>query len=110
MLHLFEPTPVKRLVFEMPEVWNTTTRGNYSKNSGALEKLFFVCGLIYGLYPDRTTYYTPQQWKGQLKKEVTINKVKAKFNITTNISDHEADAVALGSKYIEEQNVRNLMS
>ncbi len=93
-----------RIVIEMPTVWHGTLRAHTAKNSGALEKLFFVVGLLCSYQPEKVILITPNEWKGQLPKHVTLQRVLEKFpNVSKNTSPDAIDAIGLGMYYLSHQ-------
>jgi len=101
-LEKFYLEKLERVIYEMPEVWNSSAKGNYAKNSGALEKLYFICGAIHAAYGNKVDFYTAQEWKGQVPKSVTIDRVKSRYNVASNISDHEADAISIAETWMHK--------
>lgn len=94
-----------KIVIEMPTVWYTA-RGHGAKTSGALEKLFFITGLLVSQLPEAVTLITPLEWKGQQPKSVTESKVKKVFPNLNYLHSHNADmidAIGLGLYFIEKQ-------
>jgi hypothetical protein len=85
---------LEKIIYEMPEIW-FSARGQISKESGALEKLYFVCGMIQGKFEYIAYPLTPSQWKGQLPKDVTLERICKKYHLK-DITSHEADAIAIG--------------
>lgn len=83
------------VIYEMPQIWQSA-RGQISKESGALEKLYYVCGIIQGMFKSRAIPIFVSEWKGQLPKSVIQEKMIAKYKLPSNVSDHETDAIGLG--------------
>jgi len=91
------------MVMEMPEKWDTA--GFMSRESGAIQKLVFVCGVIYSLrYDIEVKVVTPSKWKGQLPKEVTRNRL-TKFYVPSfykkeeewkKVNHNIVDAIGIG--------------
>lgn len=99
VLELSMKETIKCLVYEMPDVWYSA-KGQVAKDSGALEKLYFIAGMIHGRYLYFAYPVSVMSWKGQLPKEVTLNTIKKKYHLTDSIYTHEADAIAIGDYYI----------
>ena len=54
-----------QIVVEVPD--HFATAGFMSRESGAVQKLTFLAGMIYNMQPDVVGYF-PRVWKGNLKK------------------------------------------
>jgi len=97
----FEDT---QLVTEIPQHFGVG--GYMSRESGAMLKLTFIAGMIFNI-TDNVISYEPNQWKGQLPKDVVARRLqklypKEKiFDLKTKkfIIDHNiADAIGIGHK------------
>jgi len=98
-LRFYEPDIVG---LEFPIMMSSAT-GQTSARSGALVKLTMLAGAIY--YQCRvvckdTRLITPSKWKGQLKKDVTIKRIKRTIDadILEHLSPttHAWDAIGIG--------------
>lgn len=95
-----------QLVTEIPQHFGVG--GYLSRESGAMLKLTFMAGMIYNI-TDTVVSYEPNQWKGQLPKDVVARRLqkiypdedifdlkKKKF-----IMDHNVvDAIGIGHKWV----------
>lgn len=100
-----------QLVIEIPQHFGSSVeRGFLGRESGSIYKLTFLCGMLYNI-DDTVVGYTPNQWKGQLPKDVTARRLqkyypKHKFIILKDkdvkfIVDHNVlDAIAIGHYYL----------
>lgn len=85
------------LVIEFPAVWSTSSKSIASNYSGDLLKLSFLVGVLYqGLRVPNKYLVSPQGWKGQLPKDVVIQRIKKQWPNLHDIPDHAADAVGMG--------------
>lgn len=93
---------VDMLILEVPEYWKV---GGYeSRESGAMFKLTFLCGMICGI-KNNTITYTPSDWKKQLPKDV-VNIRLRKYYPDVNIvsTDHNVvDAIGIGHFHIYKE-------
>ena len=102
------------LFVEFPEVWggsltsNTAVRGGKNGNAPLL-KLASLSGMVVYSFlmgmktvssPQvRVQYIKPGEWKGQLKKELVIQRIRRAYGWVDGepeLRDHEADAVGMG--------------
>lgn len=98
-----------QIVTEIPMHFGSSVeRGNLARESGAIYKLTFLCGMIYNIDND-VIGYEPREWKGQMPKDVVARRLQKEypkeniFNIKKNkfIIDHNiADAIGIGHFYI----------
>lgn len=74
--------------------------GYMSRESGSIQKLIFITGMISSI-PD-TVIIEPNQWKGQMSKEVCKNRAKKIFTtIDIENMDHNIiDAILIGQKFL----------
>ena len=82
---------------EYPGYWEGSPVSQTSARSGSLVKL--AC--LVGMFADRltisgcrVTFITPQQWKGNLPKEIIHKEIFKR--IGKRYREHEADAVGMG--------------
>lgn len=87
-----------KIILEVPEYRKSAY---IARESDAIVKLSFVCGMISSL--ENVHHYTPSQWKGQVPKEVMRKRLA---NYITDIDimhikQHDVvDAIGLGYYYI----------
>jgi hypothetical protein len=95
-----------QLITEIPQHFGIG--GYMSRESGAMLKLTFIAGMIFNI-TDNVISYEPNQWKGQLPKDVVARRLqklypKEKiFDLKTKkfIIDHNiADAIGIGHKHL----------
>jgi len=91
--------PYPLILLETPNVWGMHSRGAVSNNNGDLIKLSILVGVMAGRISeqrsDSTVHLTtPQEWKGQLGKDVVIRRLSAQLG--TVFDNHAADAVGMG--------------
>lgn len=93
------------IVTEIPQYWGVA--GFIARESGAIPKLMFLCGMIMGLN-DKVVALTPNNWKGQLPKNVVNNRLRKEYtNIDIANLDHNiVDAIGIGNYYINKNNKR----
>lgn len=96
---------IDRIVCELPEHWSVA--GFAARESGSIQKLNFVCGMIYSAIHDVDLFefIIPRGWKGQLSKDVTRNRLepiyagKGKFYTAKEwkgLNHNIADAIGIG--------------
>jgi len=91
----------KYIVIEMPGVWGGF-KAAMSTKTGRIHELFFFVGALWkwcyevGCLP---VLIPTREWKGQLPKKVTRDRVNALFNIKVK-NTHEGDAIGLGLYYL----------
>lgn len=95
---------VTRIICEVPELW--VVGGFEARETGSMDKLSFVCGLLYSLRSEVEDYMlvTPRQWKGQLTKKVMCARLRDEYlgsgidlmKIDANI----ADGIGIGHFYL----------
>lgn len=95
---VMEDNYASAFVLEYPGYWAGNVKSVAAVNSGALLKLAFVCGAIYTLTKTEVLglsvyVISPQDWKGNMPKELVMARIKAKLGKT--FRDHEADAVGM---------------
>ena len=104
--HVDMTFPDIQLVTEIPQHFGVG--GYMSRESGAMLKLTFIAGMIFNI-TDNVISYEPNQWKGQLPKDVVARRLqklypKEKiFDLKTKkfIIDHNiADAIGIGHKHL----------
>lgn len=93
------PTHQWTCILETPTVWGSDPRGFQSNQRGDLIKLSVLIGMIYSTLNKRfprmeIRLTTPQEWKGQLSKDVTMLRIQSVLGCT--FPNHIADAVGMG--------------
>lgn len=94
---------IDTMVIEVPD--NFGAAGYLARESGSVQKLTFVCGMLISL---RTKIHVvcklPREWKGQLPKKVVYNRLnninKYKDIDFHKINNNIADAIAIGHSYL----------
>lgn len=90
--------PIQEIVIEFPRVWHNTQSSVASNRGGDLLKLSCLIGniIVYAHRRGATVcnLIHPDEWKGQLPKEVVIHRIKEKLKFIP--CDHEADAIGMG--------------
>jgi hypothetical protein len=95
---------VNRMILEIPEHW--AVAGFEARENGSIAKLMLVVGLIYSLRPslDELKIVKPREWKGQLPKDVMVNRLKDDYlSIDVDLehmNPNVADAIGIGHFYI----------
>lgn len=96
---------VTHAVLETPEVWETAVShaaatGRKSGEPANLFKLTFLVGFlsaaIQAEWNSTIQLVLPALWKGQLPKEVVIQRVERVVSLPRKLRNHEADAVGMG--------------
>jgi hypothetical protein len=103
MGHLIEGghfRPIKRIVVEWPELFNTAT-GLAGAKRGNITQLAFSCGWIGCLAHRFGAELTlaPIRWKGQLKKDALAKRVMRRLKkdrVLEELEEHEWHAIGLG--------------
>lgn len=88
---------------EFPGMWATSQTSVTSAARGDLFKLAALCGAFAVLLWEngtRVKFISPQEWKGQLPKDVVQQRLEKRWGIT-GIPNHALDAVGMG---VAEQN------
>ena len=101
----FKGDYVYRIVIELPQYFGVA--GFMARESGAIPKLMFLCGMIVGL-KNNVVLLTPNDWKGQLPKDVVNNrlrKIYSKVDIA-NLDHNIVDAIGIGHYYINTKVTR----
>lgn len=98
---LMGATKPNLVVIELPELWAGSATSLASASSDALFKLTYLVGgfgEVIRRFPNSRLplLIKAQDWKGQLPKEVVINRIKAVFTDLEKIRDHEGDAIGMG--------------
>jgi hypothetical protein len=94
VLDEFEPNVV---VLEMGELWAGSEVSVTSGKRGDLLKLVFLIGVLSEVCHKndyRVVLVTPNEWKGNLPKEVVAARCEAQFGFT--VGNHEQDAIGMG--------------
>ena len=62
------------IIMEVPE--HRVQGGYMARESGAMHKLTFFCGMLFGSFDqDKIKGYTPKEWKGSLPKHVMTLRI-----------------------------------
>lgn len=92
-----------RMVLEVPAHW--ATEGFVARESGNLQKLIFLCGMLSTI-ATRTTLVQPHEWKGQMKKKVMRNRFLEDYGHfyrgvdLAKVNHNVMDAIGLGHFYL----------
>lgn len=91
---------VKHLICEYPQFMNSQ-KGSVAAVMGYTHDLAAICGYMAAVCKfANVTFYTPQQWKGNLTKEAIEFRFKRLFPTTPLPSDHEQEATMMIRKHI----------
>jgi len=95
------------IVIERPEPWGAY-KSMASSRSGSLQMLTLMVGALtywaIGLVAaENVKLVKVSQWKGQLPKHVTQQRMEKKYHCKFD-TDHEADAVGLGDFVLGKEN------
>jgi hypothetical protein len=87
-------------IIEVPEFWGVA--GYMARESGAVFKLTFLCGMLYTLHGSISV--TPSMWKGQLPKEVIQNRLKKVYPKPDigKMNHNIVDAIGIGRAFLFE--------
>lgn len=85
---------VRDVYMEFPE-FHQSAGGQVTAKSGALVKLAWFVGFLSSAIPVPVHYVTPTQWKGQLPKQIVIDRIKAKMP-DVKAKSHDYDAIGIG--------------
>ena len=90
----------KAVVMEFPTLWSGDMKSFTSASRGDLFKLSYLIGGLaeaaWECCPQHPKLITPQEWKGQLPKEVVIKRILREWPDLEKIPNHAADAVGMG--------------
>jgi hypothetical protein len=86
------------VVMEIPEHVSSMA-GFMARESGNLNKLCFVCGMIYDRFPVVVTY-TPMKWKGQLTKEQVRNRLSLTYPQVKGMDHNIVEGIGIGHRHI----------
>ncbi len=88
-----------QIITEIPQYWGVA--GFMARESGAISKLMFLCGMIVSLQENVITL-TPNNWKGQLPKDVVNNRLRKIYpDINIKELNHNiVDAIGIGHYYL----------
>lgn len=93
---------VREIVCEMMEM-HQSARAQMMWKAGDFQRTLFLIGAIYGMtepFVPEFSVTPPSEWKGQLPKSVTINRVKRVLGPSVcrrlGIEKHAWDAVGIG--------------
>ena len=86
------------VAMEVPEMWQTAV-SHSAASSGDLFKLCYLCGCFGEVSRQfcmkSPILLRPSEWKGQLPKEVVIQRIKIIYPMLSVFS-HDADAIGIG--------------
>jgi len=91
-------------IIELPS-YEFSVRGRAAARTDSTIKLAYLCGLIGATLEaeDGIHLVTPRQWKGGLPKTVTAQRVKDKYSLIKDETNHNVlDAVAIGDWYLRK--------
>lgn len=95
---------VNRMILEIPSHWSVA--GFEARETGSMAKLMLVVGMIYSLKDEleELKIVKPNEWKGQLSKEVMENRLRDDYNTIgvelEKLNPNVVDAIGLGHYYI----------
>jgi hypothetical protein len=93
---------IEQVVIEQPEPWGSY-KSMASDKSGSLVMLHLMVGALIGWFAQKADtevrLVKVSQWKGQLPKKVTQDRLKKRYGRV--FQSDEADAVGLGEWYIK---------
>ena len=86
------------IILEIPEYQGDSSY--MARESGSVEKLTFLCGMLCSL--DYVITYTPTQWKGQVPKDVMQKRLSRYITEVDmlKLNHNIADAVGIGYYYL----------
>lgn len=91
------------ILIEYPEYFSSNT-GITALRSGSLVKLSMMVGVIIGVFikysKTKIILIKPKEWKGNLSKKITMERVMDKINIKKIKTFDESDAIGIGLYYI----------
>lgn len=89
-------------LLELPAHWSSG-RGFVARESGALYKLSFICGMIFSQFNNVELVF-PHTWKGQLSKEIVTKRLRDKFKDKVSAAeDHNVyDAIGIAYSYFND--------
>lgn len=97
--------PIDQLVYEEP-TFMASAKGKIAAQKGYTLNLSLVCGVAVGFLdiPSSDLFsYTPNQWKGTVRKSVTEKKYIRHFGYPKPFpSDHEIDATMMLYHHLEK--------
>lgn len=100
---LIKNNSIDTMIIEVPD--NFGTAGYLARESGSVQKLTFVCGMLISLkIKINVVFLLPREWKGQLPKKTVYNRLN-KLNYYKDLDFHKinnniADAIAIGHFYL----------
>jgi len=95
VLNLFRS--LDTVYLEFPELWMESPKSMASAAKGDVFKLCYLTGYLGGLATlkgARVELLTPSKWKGQLPKNIVMERIEQAIGKT--YKNHEADAVGMG--------------
>jgi hypothetical protein len=101
LIRTLSPAPY-HAVIELPNLWSGSAKSMASATSGKLFTLTALCGayaaLLWNCWHIDIQFVKPQEWKGQLPKEIVERRVLRAWPAVRGklITDHVADAVGMG--------------
>jgi len=96
------------IAIEMPTTWSTS-RGVPAKYGGALQKLFFCVGVLYGKLNNKRNkviLIPVGSWKGNAPKEVTFKRMAKKYKLRmdpTSKNFNVVDAIGIGDHVLSQK-------
>lgn len=104
--HVLSRFRARVLIIEMPANW-MGGRGEQSKDNEAVQKLYATVGCIAShpvirAYCSVVCWVQPGQWKGQVDKDIMLNRAVRYAGVGHKITDHnQAEAILLGRYCVE---------
>jgi len=89
------------IILEIPQPF-MSIRGRRAMEGGTTLKLMFLCGLIASYASPRPSLILPSEWKGNLSKKITQNRIEKKIGYCPP-SHNAADAVGIALYWIEKK-------
>jgi hypothetical protein len=86
------------MVIEYPARWGGSLLSDVASKRGELIMLGYQAGYLSTMVPaDHVSLVTPQEWKGQLPKDIVIKRILKIFPKLKHVNDHEADAIGMAA-------------
>lgn len=97
---LVSSTEPSVIAIEFPELFSGSVVSHASAAKGDLFKLTFLIGGLAHVARELTgnlpVLMSPMEWKGQLPKQVVIERILAAWPELGTVADHEGDAIGMG--------------